>query len=92
MLTEHPDITGRRSADIVEPLAVSPRDACRLLAIGNTRLYELLERGELVSYREGRARRITVASIRGRIAELSGAGVQPPAQPTGRPRKRSTTR
>ena len=89
MPTQHPGVTGRRGADSLEPLAVSPREARRLLAIGNTRLYQLLERGELVGYHEGRARRITVASIRARIEELSGADAQPPAQPTHRPRGRS---
>jgi len=57
----------------VEPLAVAPRKACALLDIGNTRLYQLLAAGELVSYHEGRARRITMASIRARIARLTDA-------------------
>ena len=47
-----------------EPLAVAPRTACLLLSVGNTRLYQLIRTGELVSYCEGRARRITMASIR----------------------------
>lgn len=46
-----------------EPLVVSPRDACRLLAVGNSYLYRLLNDGELDSYLDGRVRRITVASI-----------------------------
>lgn len=49
-------------------LAVPPRLACQLLCVGLTRLYELLRAGELESYRHGRARRITVASIRAYIA------------------------
>jgi excisionase family DNA binding protein len=67
MSSLHPGITGR--ADL-EPLAVAPRQACVLLSIGNTRLYELLRSGELESYLEGRARRITMQSIHRRITRL----------------------
>jgi putative DNA primase/helicase len=72
----HPGITGRRSgvADHqFEPLAVSPRQACLLLGIGNTRLYQLIGNGELETYRDGRARRITLESIRRRVARLLAA-------------------
>jgi hypothetical protein len=41
-----------------------------LLCIGNTRLYQLISTGELESYREGRARRVTMESIERRIARL----------------------
>ena len=41
-----------------------------LLSIGNTHLYELISTGELDSYLEGRARRITVESIQRRVARL----------------------
>jgi hypothetical protein len=42
----HPGTTGR--ADLhLEPLAVTPRQACLLLRIGNTHLYELLGAGSL---------------------------------------------
>jgi excisionase family DNA binding protein len=51
-----------------EPLVVSPKRAEVLLNIGHTTLYELLAAGELESYREGKGRKITMASIRARIA------------------------
>jgi excisionase family DNA binding protein len=95
MASIHPGITGRRSAPAeLEPLAVTPRQACILLNVGNTRLYELIASCELESYREGRARRITMQSIRNRIARLlaaaggNGADVEV-ASPRrrGRPRK-----
>jgi Helix-turn-helix domain len=80
-----------RTADNIEPLAVSPRQACLLLGIGNTRLYQLIGRGELVSYNEGRARRVTMASIRARIARLAGtddaSAAGQPRRRRGRPRK-----
>ena len=62
MATIHPGITGRS----IEPLGVSPRQACVLLNVGNTRLYQLIGDAELETYKEGRATRITVRSIRAR--------------------------
>lgn len=50
----------------VEPLVVNPRDACRLLGCGLTRLYELIDAGEVESFRDGRSRRVTVQSIKAR--------------------------
>jgi excisionase family DNA binding protein len=44
-------------------LLVKPSDACRLLGCGRTRLYQLLNAGELDSFKDGRSRKITVASI-----------------------------
>ena len=58
------------SARGLEPLAVTPRQACILLGIGNTRLYELIGKRELESYLDGRARRITLESIRRQVARL----------------------
>jgi excisionase family DNA binding protein len=77
MATVHPAGTDSGSCDRgrpMEPLAVSPRQACLLLGIGNTRLYELIRDRELVTYHEGRARRITMASIHARVARLIAAG------------------
>jgi excisionase family DNA binding protein len=69
MVPLHPGITGR--ADLhLEPLAVSPRQACVLLNVGNTKLYQLLGSGELESYLDGGARRIPMDSIRRRITML----------------------
>ena len=44
----------------VEPLLVRPGDAWRMLGCGNTRGYSLLNAGELESFLDGRARKITV--------------------------------
>jgi excisionase family DNA binding protein len=70
----------RNRAVDLEPLAVSPAEACRLLSIGNTRLYQLIGSAELESYRDGRARRITMRSIRARMARLLAAGRGTPAE------------
>src|SRR5262245_29162457 len=50
-----------------EPLVVRPRVAWRLLGCGNAYGYRLIAAGELESYLDGRARKITMASIRRRI-------------------------
>ena len=44
----------------LEPLVVRPRVAWRLLDCGNAYGYRLIAAGELESYRDGRARKITV--------------------------------
>ena len=43
-------------------LVVKPKVAWKMLACSNTQGYELLAAGELESYKEGRSRKITVAS------------------------------
>jgi Helix-turn-helix domain len=52
----------------IEPFIVKPRDARRLLSVGQTTLYQLLKTGELESFLDGRSRKITVDSIRRYIA------------------------
>ena len=90
-MASHPRITGR--ADNLEPLAASPREACVLLNVGVTRLYQLLRDGELESYLDGRARRITMASIRRRVTRLlastsaTGTATEDTLQPRRPPKK-----
>ena len=56
-----------------EPLVVQPRDACRLLSVGITRLYELLDAGELKSFKDGRSRKILLSSIRSYVEQKTAA-------------------
>jgi hypothetical protein len=60
-----------------EPLVVKPKTAWRMLACGNTRGYELIAAGELESFRDGRSRKITVASIKSYIARRLTASNSP---------------
>jgi hypothetical protein len=61
--------------DDLEPLVVEPKIAWKMLDCGNTRGYELLAAGELESYKEGRSRKVTVASIKALVARrLAGVG------------------
>jgi excisionase family DNA binding protein len=72
----------------IDPLVVTPRVACRLLSLGNTRLYELIRDGELDSYIDGRrSRRITMTSIRRYVARHLPADETITKRPRGRPRK-----
>lgn len=47
-----------------EVLVVRPKRACQMLAVGQTRLYELIDRREVESFRDGGGRWITVQSMR----------------------------
>jgi hypothetical protein len=53
---------------------VSPARAQKILDCGPTKLYDLLKAGELESYVDGRARKITLRSIQARIHRLLQAG------------------
>ncbi len=70
------------------PLAVSAKEAARLLSLSLSRLYELLRAGELQSYADGNSRRVTMASIHGyverRLADSGGRWQQINAQPRRR--------
>jgi hypothetical protein len=61
------------TSELSDPLVVSPRDAFRMLAVSHSRGYELLNKGELESYLDGRrSRKITMQSIRAYIARKLG--------------------
>jgi len=55
-----------------EPLIVSPRRARKMLDVGNTKFYEILP--ELESFKDGKSRKITVASIKAYVARKLAAG------------------
>lgn len=65
-----------KSENESRPLWVRPAEACRLSGLGLTRLYELLNTGELESRKLGAARLVSVASI-----ERLGVEVKPEAVP-----------
>lgn len=60
-------------ADSLAPLVVPPRQACTMLSIGLTRCYELMNAGELQSFKDGKSRKVTVSSITAYIDRRLGA-------------------
>ena len=72
-------------------LVVKPKVAWKMLACSNTRGFELIAAGQLESFRDGRSRKITVASIHRFIARRLAAEREATAPQTrrrrGRPRK-----
>jgi hypothetical protein len=60
-------VSGPRANDL-EPLLVKPKAAWRLINCSHSHGYKLLAAGELVSFKDGKSRKITMASIRGYIA------------------------
>jgi hypothetical protein len=60
-------------AEDFDPLVVKPKVAWRMLACSN-RGYELIAAGELESFKEGRSRKIIVASIKALIARRLAGG------------------
>jgi hypothetical protein len=59
-----------RAGEEIEPLVVPPKQAKKLLHKGHQKIYDLIRSGELESYvdADGRARNITMASIKAYIA------------------------
>jgi excisionase family DNA binding protein len=48
----------------IDALAVPAKKAAPAIGVGMTRLYELIKAGEIESYRDGKARKIVVASLK----------------------------
>jgi hypothetical protein len=67
----------------LDRLCVRPRIAEELLSIGHKQLYELLGRGELESFKEGKARKITLASIQAYVARKLEKYPKPKASRSG---------
>jgi hypothetical protein len=66
----------------VGPLAVSPKKAGVMLDLGQTSIYALIKNGELETYQEGRARKITMRSIRARIERKIAESAASPERPS----------
>ena len=66
-------MTNATKPDFLSPLLVPPKDACKLLGIGNTSLYSLIKQKRLEVVKFGKATRITMASVRA-LAEGRGMG------------------
>jgi hypothetical protein len=62
-------------ADLFERIgSVSVRQACALVPAGVTKIYDLINGGELESFLDGKSRRITLRSIKARRDRLLKSG------------------
>jgi excisionase family DNA binding protein len=70
------------------PIAVSAKEAARLLSISLSKLYELMRNDDVQSYVDGCSRRVTMSSIHGyverRLAESGNGWRQITPQPRSR--------
>jgi excisionase family DNA binding protein len=73
---------------VIAPLAVRPNQAALMLSMGISRLYRLLRAGKLVSYRDGRSRRVLVSSIHEHVARQVAADTDGWRQIRPRPQER----
>jgi excisionase family DNA binding protein len=56
----------------VEPISVRIREACRLTGIGRSKLYELIDSGEVNIVKIGRITLVPMTSLRGLIERARG--------------------
>lgn len=56
----------------IAPLVASPKAVGRMIDSGLTRVYELINSGEIQSYRDGKARKIIVASVEAYVERQLG--------------------
>ena len=54
----------------MDQLLLTPEDAAELLAVGRTKLYELLRTGAIESVRIGAARRVPAAALTAYVDQL----------------------
>jgi excisionase family DNA binding protein len=66
---------------LLTPFAVGPLDAARLMGVSRSRIYELLNSGELLSRKDGRRRLILLADIKARLERLPPAPTRAPSEP-----------
>lgn len=62
--------TQEPSVPRAERLAVSVHEACQIIGIGRTRLYQLINDGELASVRLGSRRLVKIEALREFIGRL----------------------
>ncbi|MBI4321042.1 MAG: helix-turn-helix domain-containing protein [Chloroflexi bacterium] len=53
----------------MEKLLLKPMDAAELIEVGRSRIYEMLQKGELPSVRIGRSVRVPVSALRQWVEE-----------------------
>ncbi|CEG09782.1 hypothetical protein BN961_03214 [Afipia felis] len=64
--------------DDTEILALPAKKAAPSIGVGMTRLYELINAGEIESYRDGKARKVVVASLKAYVERQVAAEAAKP--------------
>jgi hypothetical protein len=64
-------------------ILVKPKRAAEIIDCGLTRIYELMANGELVSFKDGASRKITMDSLRDYVDRKIAAQSQDARQPRG---------
>jgi len=57
----------------IAPIAIAPAEAARLTGIGRTRVFDLMSKGHLPSFKVGRSRLIRVADLQAFIDRTAEA-------------------
>jgi excisionase family DNA binding protein len=65
---------------IINPIAVSVRDATQILGLGRTRIYELINAGEIIAKKDGNRTLLLMASLRAYVDSLPLVTCQRPAK------------
>jgi excisionase family DNA binding protein len=60
--------------DVMDKLLLTPLEAAQALGIGRSKLYELLQSGQLTSVRIGSCRRVPLDAVHDLLAELRRTG------------------
>ncbi len=61
-----------------ETFAVPVKKAAPSIGVGMTRLYELIKSGEIDSYRDGKARKVVVASLKAYVErQIAAEAIKP---------------
>jgi excisionase family DNA binding protein len=68
--------------DLSGALVVKPRGAQLMLQCGRKRVYQLIADGQLVSFKDGRSRKITVQSIEAYISRRLAEPAKSPKRPS----------
>lgn len=55
----------------MQPIAVSINDACAMLSVGRTKMYELMNTGRVTSVKLGKRNLVRVSSLHALIEELA---------------------
>lgn len=72
---------GRKEYRVMKRLLLRPNEAADLLAVGRSKLYELIAAGEVPSMKIGKSLRVPAAALEQWVAEHAASAVEDAATP-----------